>query len=79
MTTWARSSVTLRVRSELRELMVTIRIARTYRVAAAGSWLSLPNSPTQKALTGDGRHSMTVGQQPYVHFSYGPCAHSAVW
>ncbi|MFF5264692.1 hypothetical protein ACFY4C_37695 [Actinomadura viridis] len=40
---WAQNNLTLRVRDELRALVVTIRVARTERVRAAGSWLSLPN------------------------------------
>ncbi|GAA3932529.1 hypothetical protein GCM10023085_12350 [Actinomadura viridis] len=40
---WAQNNLTLRVRDELRALTVTIRVARTERVRATGSWLSLPN------------------------------------
>ncbi|MFG2002857.1 hypothetical protein ACGFNU_27215 [Spirillospora sp. NPDC048911] len=40
---WAQHNVTLRVPQNLERLTVTIRIVRTEKVAAAGSWLSLPN------------------------------------
>lgn len=41
---WAQNDLTLRVRRTLRELTVTIKVDRTERVAATGSWLSLPPS-----------------------------------
>ncbi|MDL4814265.1 hypothetical protein [Actinomadura opuntiae] len=40
---WAQNNLTLKVRRPLHELSVTIRVARTKKVAPTGSWLSLPN------------------------------------
>ncbi|MGP4022810.1 hypothetical protein [Actinomadura sp. 3N407] len=41
---WAQNNLTLRVQRPLRALTVTIRVVRTERVQATGSWLTLPSS-----------------------------------